>query len=184
MSGQLEFGEEDRTPTLTRAWELAMHLLAGKVNPCRFLLFHPAYSAAYLCRQRCHARHRQCVFPRTAGKESSKRDSQRAGISFRHHWYPDRLRCSCRAISSGLRKPSAPKPARGKIKPGQTALSLDVEPAAENPNPSFPRTNLCRKREPRRGCAAIFQNACSRSLLLPSVMCRRLPVKPASSGPE
>ena len=33
MSGQLEFGEDDRLTTLSRAWELSLHLLASKVNP-------------------------------------------------------------------------------------------------------------------------------------------------------
>jgi len=32
VSGQLEFGEEDRLTTLRRAWELSLHLLASKVN--------------------------------------------------------------------------------------------------------------------------------------------------------
>ncbi|HZO90618.1 MAG TPA: chromosomal replication initiator protein DnaA [Chthonomonadaceae bacterium] len=36
MSGQLEFGEEDRSATLRRAWELSLHLLASKVSKVTF----------------------------------------------------------------------------------------------------------------------------------------------------
>ena len=36
MSGQLEFGEEDRSVSLRRAWELSLHLLAGKVSKVTF----------------------------------------------------------------------------------------------------------------------------------------------------
>ncbi len=36
MSGQLEFGEEDRSATLRNAWKLALHLLASKVSTSMF----------------------------------------------------------------------------------------------------------------------------------------------------
>ncbi len=36
MSGQLEFGEEDRSATLRRAWTLSLHLLASKVSTSMF----------------------------------------------------------------------------------------------------------------------------------------------------
>ncbi len=36
MSGQLEFGEEDRSAALRRAWELSLHLLATKVSTVAF----------------------------------------------------------------------------------------------------------------------------------------------------
>jgi chromosomal replication initiator protein len=36
VSGQLEFGEEDRSATLRRAWELSLHLLASKVSKVTF----------------------------------------------------------------------------------------------------------------------------------------------------
>lgn len=39
MSGQLEFGEEDRSLLLRRAWELSLHLLATKVNIVTFESF-------------------------------------------------------------------------------------------------------------------------------------------------
>ncbi len=39
MSGQLEFGEEDRSPTLRRAWELSLHLLASKISTVTFQSF-------------------------------------------------------------------------------------------------------------------------------------------------
>ncbi len=39
MSGQLEFGEEDRSATLRRAWELSLHLLASKISTVTFQSF-------------------------------------------------------------------------------------------------------------------------------------------------
>ena len=39
MSGQLEFGEEDRSATLRRAWTLSLHLLASKVSPSMYHSF-------------------------------------------------------------------------------------------------------------------------------------------------
>lgn len=39
MSGKLEFGDEDRSDTLRRAWELSLHLLATKVSKVTFETF-------------------------------------------------------------------------------------------------------------------------------------------------
>jgi len=39
VSGQLEFGEEDRSATLRRAWTLSLHLLASKVSPSMYHSF-------------------------------------------------------------------------------------------------------------------------------------------------
>ena len=36
MSGQLEFGDEDRSVALPRVWELCLHLLATKVSKVTF----------------------------------------------------------------------------------------------------------------------------------------------------
>jgi chromosomal replication initiator protein len=36
VSGQLEFGDEDRSATLIRAWELSLHLLATKISKVTF----------------------------------------------------------------------------------------------------------------------------------------------------
>ena len=49
MSGQLEFGEEDRSATLRRAWELSLHLLATKVSKVTFETYiRPAQPLSYV----------------------------------------------------------------------------------------------------------------------------------------
>ena len=49
MSGQLEFGEEDHTATLGRAWELALHLLASKVSEVAFATYiQPIQPLSYI----------------------------------------------------------------------------------------------------------------------------------------
>ena len=49
MSGQLEFGEEDHTATLGRAWELALHLLASKVSTVAFATYiQPVQPLTYI----------------------------------------------------------------------------------------------------------------------------------------
>ncbi len=48
MSGKLEFGEEDRTALLGRAWELALHLLASKVNTAAFGYIQPIQPLSYI----------------------------------------------------------------------------------------------------------------------------------------
>lgn len=49
MSGQLEFGEEDRSATLRRAWDLALHLLVTKVSKVTFETYiRPAQPLSYV----------------------------------------------------------------------------------------------------------------------------------------
>lgn len=49
VSGQLEFGEEDHTATLGRAWELALHLLASKVSTVAFATYiQPVQPLTYI----------------------------------------------------------------------------------------------------------------------------------------
>lgn len=48
MSGKFEFGEEDRTALLLRAWDLALHLLASKVNSAAFGYIQPIQPLSYV----------------------------------------------------------------------------------------------------------------------------------------
>ena len=132
MSGQLEFGEEDRTAVLGRAWELALHLLAGKVSTVAFATYiqpiQPiSYIGSVVTLGLSNAFYRERL-------EKNHVNAIRSALEF--HLDSTGMQIVFTVLSREQQRSADTRRAeasKGKLKPGQTALSLDVEPSPKRP---------------------------------------------------
>ena len=126
MSGQLEFGEEDRTATLGRAWELALHLLASKVSPVAFgNTIQPLQPLTYVGNVVTFGVSNTFFRERV---EKNYANSIRSALEF--HLDTTGLQIVFVVMSRDQQRTAENKRAeagRGKTKDTQTALPLDVE---------------------------------------------------------
>ena len=127
MSGQLEFGEEDRTAILGRAWELALHLLASKVSTVAFATYiqpiQPiSYTGSVITLGISNAFYRERI-------EKNHANAIRSALEF--HLDTTGLQVVFAVLSRDQQRSVEARRAesgKGKLKPGQTAFSLDTEP--------------------------------------------------------
>lgn len=127
MSGQLEFGEEDRTAILGRAWQLALHLLAGKVNTVAYDTYiqpiQPiSYVGSVITLGISNAFYRERI-------EKNHVNAIRSALEF--HLDTTGVQIVFTVLSRDEQRSADARRAdanKSKLKPGQTALSLDVEP--------------------------------------------------------
>ncbi len=127
MSGQLEFGEEDRTAILGRAWELALHLLAGKVSTVAYATYiqpiQPiSYVGSVITLGISNAFYRERI-------EKNHVNAIRSALEF--HLDTTGVQIVFTVLSRDEQRSADARRAeagKNKLKPGQTALSLDVEP--------------------------------------------------------
>jgi chromosomal replication initiator protein len=126
VSGQLEFGEEDRTATLGRAWELALHLLASKVSPVAFgNTIQPLQPLAFVGNVVTFGVSSAFFRERV---EKNYANPIRSALEF--HLDTTGLQIVFVVMSRDQQRTAENKRAeagRGKIKPTQTALPLDED---------------------------------------------------------
>ena len=135
MSGQLEFGEEDHTATLGRAWELALHLLASKVSTVAFATYiQPVQPLSYIGNVVtlgvANAFFRERL-------EKNHGNSIRSALEF--HMDTTGLRVVFVVLSREQQRTAETKraeSARTKAAASQTALSLDVDSTSPTLTPS------------------------------------------------
>ena len=153
MSGQLEFGEEDHTATLGRAWELALHLLASKVSEVAFATYiQPIQPLSYIGNAVtlgiANAFFRERL-------EKNHGNSIRSALEF--HLDTTGLRIVFVVLSREQQRTAETKRTEtGRARAGlsQTALPLDVDAIPPNPtsgSASAIRRGLEKKVEERAG---------------------------------
>lgn len=135
MSGQLEFGEEDRSTTLRRAWDLCLRLLATKINTVAFESFiRPIDPLNYT--QNVVTLGVNSSFQRER-LEKSHYNAIRSALEF--HLDTTGLRLEFVVLSNEQRAATPKKASSSRAHPLQTALPLDSDEEEPQPDPPQPK---------------------------------------------